>query len=235
MTTGYPRFFVARVVDRLAMLLLEIKRAHQRATPDDDSGVVSLVRRGERLATVLDNIRHGQMCRNTLLKWCAEAEPSFVPNIEVDIVSWDGEITAVLENDIRQITSTPRNIGGEEIVLISYPADLAGKAKAFWQHTGFGISSRRATHWVEDAPFLSPSTQPKQNPVPLDVPKRIEQAKAVLESRIASSQSTTTLPVPPSDVFLFPTGMTALSEVASAILSLRKARPSNPYRVVIFG
>lgn len=43
----------------------------------------------------------------------------------------------------------------DEIYAVVYPQELAVEAKAFWQHTGFGISSRRATYWLENASFLN--------------------------------------------------------------------------------
>ncbi|KAK3902858.1 putative cystathionine gamma-synthase/beta-lyase [Staphylotrichum tortipilum] len=229
MTTGYPRFFVARVVDKLAMMLLEVKQFREGSNVRSTDGT------GARLAMVLDTLRHGQMCRTTLLKWCAAADPSSVPDIEVGIVSWDGKIAHAGRDICSKSALSAGSTGDEDIILVSYPAELASQAKAFWQHTGFGISSRRAIHWIEDAPFLSPSTPPKRNLLPFDVSHRLDEAKATLRSRIAAGQSTPTLPVSPSDVFLFPTGMTALSEVASSILSLRNATHSNPYRAVIFG
>jgi cystathionine gamma-synthase len=41
----------------------------------------------------------------------------------------------------------------DDIIVVSYPDNLCLEAKAFWQHTGFGISSRQATQWAQTGPF----------------------------------------------------------------------------------
>lgn len=229
MKTGYPRFFVSRVVDRLAMRLLEI---YQSCTASSgDNGVSGVEGNGQRLAMLLVSVRHARLCRKAFPEWNL-AQTATSSDIGVYLVTWDGRITPVDESD----EVDPRApVGQEDIVLVSYPAELATEAKAFWQHTGFGISSRRATHWLEHAPFLSAGLKPM--PSPPHMARLVKNAREVLKQRIATGYSapSSNLHVSPSDVFLFSTGMTAINETADAIKSLRPSTPSCPNRVAVFG
>ena len=235
MKTGYPRFFVARVVHRLAMRLLGIRHLREgHPLKSEQSDVETIC--GE-LAMVLDTPRHARMCRSVLTEWRAALNGGTAGvDIGVYTVTWDGNITPVDQENIHDHDEPPRRIDDEDIILVSYPAELALDAKAFWQHTGSGISSRRATHWLENAPFLSSTPPvPKPLPPPAEAVERLEQAKEQLKYRIATGQSSDTLAVSPSDVFLFPTGMSAIAETTAAIKTLRQPTPSSAYRVAVFG
>jgi cystathionine gamma-synthase len=233
MKTGYPRFFVSRVVARLAMRLLTIYQARTalaggNANPEIEDN-------GQRLAMLLDSIRHAQLGRKALSE-LNPAQAETRPRIRVYLVTWGGGMTLVDEDDTPDQDGRPAPVGEEDIVLVSYPEELAAEAKAFWQHTGFGISSRRATHWLEHAPFLNP-TAPSPIPPPVNISLLVKNSRATLKQRIATGYSdpSSNLHVSPSDVFLFPTGMTAITETAEAIKGLRHATPSSPHRVAVFG
>ena len=235
MKTGYPRFFVARVIHRLAMRLLGIRHSRDgHPVNSEQSGGETI---GGELAMVLDTRRHARMCRSILTEWSVVRNGGTPADaIGVYVVTWDGKVTAVDQENIPNQLDPPRRIGDEDIVLVSYPAELALDAKAFWQHTGFGISSRRATHWLESAPFLSSTpSAPRPLPSPAEAAQRVELAKEQLKHRIATGQSSEALAVSPSDVFLFPTGMSAIAETTAAIQTLRQPTPSSPYRVAVFG
>lgn len=233
MTTGYPRFFVARVVHKLAMRLLEIHNAREGTVDGEDAGVGTS---GGRLAMLLDTVRHADMCRRMLEEWClVRTEGERIVDIGVYNVTWDGKITTVGSGEKLTQGGSARKIGDEDIVLLSFPVELALDAKSLWQHTGFGISSRRATHWLDNAPFLSTATPQNSLSPPPDAAQRVGQAKADIKERLATGNSSSTLTVSPSDVFLCPTGMTAIAETADAIKSLRQHTPDSPYRVAVFG
>ncbi|KAL2128940.1 hypothetical protein VTI74DRAFT_8423 [Chaetomium olivicolor] len=234
MKTGYPRFFVPRVVDKLAIQLLEIVQSGNGMKVNDR--LIGLGKTEGKLAMLLDTPRHAQMCRKSLPMWHTTDSTS-PADIEVHIVSWDGTFTTLEEGAPAAELERAETIGEEDVLLISYPAEFALAAKAFWQHTGFGISSRRATHWLEHAPFLATSTIPTPPSTPLEISLKVDQAKAELKSRIAAGLSppSSNIHVSSSDVFLFPTGMTAITETADAIKSLRAPTPSSPYRVAVFG
>jgi cystathionine gamma-synthase len=233
MKAGYPRFFVPRVADQLAMRLLA--RQHAEAANVDGLELNGIGDAEGKLAILLDSVRHAQACRKALPEWNPRQIEGKDSDIGVYIVTWAGEITAVLPKDPIQAEPTG-DIGQEDIILVTYPAELAPEAKSFWQHTGFGISSRRATYWLENAPLLEPAA-PKPLPSPLETSQTVNQARAALKQRIGTGQSSpsTNLQVTPSDVFLFPTGMTAIAETADAIKSLRRVTPDAPYRVAVFG
>nr|ACM42408.1 putative cystathionine gamma-synthase/beta-lyase [Floropilus chiversii] len=234
MKTGYPRFFVPRVVDKLAIQLLEMIQSGNGTKANDR--MTGLETAGGKLATLLDTPRHAQMCRKSLPMWNTKDSTSSV-EIEVHIVSWDGTFTRLEGGVPAAELETAKEIGEEDILLISYPAEFTLEAKAFWQHTGFGISSRRATHWLDHAPFLATSTIPTPPSSPLEISLKVDQAKATLKARIAAGLSppSTNIQVSSSNVFLFPTGMSAITEIADTIKSLREPTPSSPYCVAVFG
>ncbi|KAF4594930.1 Cys/Met metabolism, pyridoxal phosphate-dependent enzyme [Ophiocordyceps camponoti-floridani] len=110
----------------------------------------------------------------------------------------------------------------ENVSMVLHPQTLAAEAKAFWQHTGFGISSRFAAHWLKTAPFLG--GEPERLPL-----KEARDAGLALGSRIAGLYSTG-----PDDVFLYHTGMSAMAHAASAIRRLG-GEVGKGFRVVVFG
>jgi cystathionine gamma-synthase len=234
MKTGYPRFFVPRVVQQLAMHLLA--RQQSDTAFKDDVGIHS--EGEEKLATLLNSARHGRACRKTLPEWSkAKSTGAESPYIGVYTVTWDGKVSPVPEADNPDGAEPTHDTGEEDIILVTYPAELAPEAKSFWQHTGFGISSRRATYWLEHAPFLAGPTSSKPSLSPAERSLRVQQARAALKDRIATGQSSPThnLHVAPSDVFLYSSGMSAIAGLATAIKSLRPPTPGSPYRVAVFG
>lgn len=64
----------------------------------------------------------------------------------VFVVDFDG--------NIRPVKKSENGSDLNEIYVVVYPQQGEKEAKAFWQHTGYGISSRRATYWLENAPFF---------------------------------------------------------------------------------
>ncbi|KAK4118666.1 PLP-dependent transferase [Parathielavia appendiculata] len=231
MKTGYPRFFIHRIVLGLAMRLLERLRSGENAPGSKEPE--------ERLAVILSSIRHGQLCRKALIEWSTQREGHTTcssAGIGIYIVTWEGRISAVEDNEecLNELAQN-RSIGEEDIILVSYPFELAMEAKSFWQHTGFGNSSRRATHWLEHAPFLNPQVPETTLPSPAERRHSVGKARAALKKRIAAGHSSNTFTVSPNNVFLFLTGMTAIVETADAIKTLRSATTDSPYRVAVFG
>jgi cystathionine gamma-synthase len=234
MKTGYPRFFVPRVVQQLATRLLARQRSDTAFA--DDIGIHG--EGEERLVTLLNSARHGQVCRKTLPEWSkAKGTTGESPYIGVYAVTWDGKVSPVPEADNPDGTESVCDTCEEDIILVTYPAELAPEAKSFWQHTGFGISSRRATYWLEHAPFLAGPTPSKLSLSPVERSLSVQHARAALKDRIATGQSSAThnLHVVPSDVFLYSSGMSAIAGLATAIKSLRPPTPGSPYRVAVFG
>ncbi|KAH6614479.1 putative cystathionine gamma-synthase/beta-lyase [Chaetomium sp. MPI-SDFR-AT-0129] len=228
MNTGYPRFFMPRIAHHLAARLLELRREAENR-PDGDT-------EPEKMAMLLDSARHAHMCLDALPKWENIGRELGPGEIEVYVVTWNGQITPLHDQGDHEQREESPVLGKEDILLIAYPQDLAQPAKAFWQHTGFGISSRRATYWLKHAPFLTGKpASPTTNAI--TTAAGVNTARDAIRTRIAEGYSlpSQNLHVSSSDVFLFPTGMTAITETAHALKSLRPADPSKPYHAVVFG
>ncbi|KAM0243803.1 hypothetical protein ACHAPO_000663 [Fusarium lateritium] len=117
----------------------------------------------------------------------------------------------------------------DEIYAVVYPRELAAEAKAFWQHTGFGVSSRRATHWLESAPFLN---RDNESPTCRLQSEEASDAKVRVQKRIARLFSTETNNLDTDDVFLYPSGMSSISHIADTIVHLKTDKKMT---VAIFG
>ncbi|KAK3401415.1 pyridoxal phosphate-dependent transferase [Sordaria brevicollis] len=226
MVTGYPRFFIPRVVERLAERLLE----HFTQTHDHTSNIDLK----DKHALIVSTAHHALMCRQFFrqkVDHTSKQETTF----PILIAHWNGTITFLREHeDLPQVKNETTPLGQEDIFLLPYPVDMFPVAKAFWQHTGFGISSRRATYWMDSAPFLHPSSQA---PPPPFSPSETTTALSAIRTRLANCYSTPSLPVADKDVFLYPTGMSSIAAVSAAVKSLAspqltgKRQPS----VALFG
>ncbi|EGO54834.1 hypothetical protein NEUTE1DRAFT_88452 [Neurospora tetrasperma FGSC 2508] len=216
MKTGYPRFFIPRVIERLADRLLE----H--------------FTRKDKHALIVSTGHHALMCRQFFRQ---KVDPnSSKVTFPILIAHWDGTITPVREHEHLPITIKAQPLpplGQEDIFLVPYPVDMFPSAKSFWQHTGFGISSRRATYWMECAPFFQ-STPPTSSdhlpepPTPITFDETTTTAAlSLLRTHLAKSYSTPFLPVSPSDIFLYPTGMSSIAALSTAIKSLVLSTPSS--------
>lgn len=118
------------------------------------------------------------------------------------------------EGNIRPVEKSENGSDLNEISVVVYPPRGAKEAKEFWQHTGFGISSRRATYWLENAPFLN---QGRELPDAILPVQEAKEAKVAIQQRIADSFSTEDNKLKKSDVLLYPTGMSAISHIHDII------------------
>ncbi|KAK3385262.1 putative cystathionine gamma-synthase/beta-lyase [Podospora didyma] len=119
---------------------------------------------------------------------------------------------------------------GSNLYLVMFPAsclELVAASNSFWQHTGFGISSRRASHWLKFAPFLSPPQ--------LDFHRISEfhefrhwNAKTTIKQRISSALLCENHH---QNIWLFPSGMAAIAEAAAAVQLARRS----PCAIAVFG
>lgn len=89
------------------------------------------------------------------------------------------------------------------VYAVVLPARAAAAAKKFWQHTGDGVSSRRAEAALADADL------PGLDPV-------AAAAKATIRERLAAITGAR-----PEDVFLYPCGMSSIWHVSRALAVLR--------------
>jgi len=86
--------------------------------------------------------------------------------------------------------------------------------------------------WLGNAPFLSGSSDSS-----FDGYKKIDSsnARTKIQARISAGFSSKDLQVNQNDVFLYPSGMTAITEAAVAVRSIRDPRNQSPCAVAVFG
>ncbi|KAE8550204.1 hypothetical protein EYB25_006425 [Talaromyces marneffei] len=205
--TAYPRFFVARVVLELAAKIL--KHAN---LPFSEPQLIILT----------PSYRAAESCRRFFAK-------VGIPNSQIICVQFSGEITVVKEEDVAS-DSTP----DKQLYAVTYPESRASEGKAFWQHTGAGVSVRTTVYWLEHAPFLeNRQIFAEQSPTRLPLEDG-DKAVIMLRERISESVSTSSLLIRVDDVTCYPTGMSAISNTSLAIRSLFD-RQDGIHRVAVFG
>ena len=94
--------------------------------------------------------------------------------------------------------------GAHNVHAVTFPAPYAAEARAWWQHTGDGVSSRLAAACLEERPARDAA-----------------EAKHTLRARVAEAAGVGT-----DDVFLYPCGMSAVYAVHRALLALFPGRKS---------
>ncbi len=102
--------------------------------------------------------------------------------------------------------------------VLLYPADSLGVVKKFWQHTGSIISSR----WAASALNSTTASRDSEDSLSLSNSKPLQQ----IRERLAGVYE-----VDPDYVWVFPTGMAAIYEVA---LALQRLYPGRPFAQVGF-
>ncbi|KAL6410529.1 hypothetical protein AUP68_06955 [Ilyonectria robusta] len=221
MKTGYPRFFVPLIVRELAERLVQWA-ASKTASEAPDKESTKLLSTPGQLALLTAGKGHAESCRRYL-----EAQRKGA--ITVLHVRFSGALE-ILDN--KQSTSSPRL--HEDIYAVVYAGELAVEAKAFWQHTGFGISSRCAEFWLGNAPFLHASTANSNGLTPKLPLREAEDASDVLRKRIGGLISTEVNKVGADAVYLYPSGMSSISHSATALSKMRGGE-AKACRVAIFG
>ena len=202
--SGYPRFFIPHVVRELASRVLDRAKPLFSAAQFDQSGLAALA---------IASYQSAQECQSYLQR-CGSTQSVVLH------ATLSGSLQPVPQS---QMTTADSMANYNELYLVTHPEELAQEAKAFWQHTGSGISSRCAVYWLE----YDANAPSKLLPV-----KETEAATATLHKRIASSFITDSVVVAPEDVILYPTGMSAISQSTKAI---RSWRGRDNIRVAVFG
>lgn len=120
----------------------------------------------------------------------------------------------------------------QTIYMVTFPEDFMPKAKSFWQHSGLGISTRFATFWLDNAPFLN--DQKELSVTGRLPPEDADKAHYILRERISDLLSTKDSQVGAEDVYLYPTGMSAIYHTAAAINHI-SGKPAQDIRAAVFG
>ncbi|KAL0959680.1 hypothetical protein HGRIS_011378 [Hohenbuehelia grisea] len=144
MDTGYPRFFIHRSIRKLADVCLA------RFGRDDS----------EEACMLFPSSR------------CADACQRFIGTRSQQEGAPVSARVAVLPIVDGACTDVSRMLGDLQVFAVLYPASAAKVAKQFWQHTGLGISSRRAEYYLSILSGNAPQDIPREGAgtlVPWDV------------------------------------------------------------------
>lgn len=138
--------------------------------------------------------------------------------------------------------ATPKsadNSGGQaHIGVVFFPKELFSVAKQYWQHTGEGASSRLAEYFL-DRYTASGDAKDQTNYVEerfgrnLDV-SRSEEAKGALRTRIATHLCQHVDNITAEQIYLYPTGMTAINAAHRVSMAFNKSE-ENGLKSVCFG
>jgi cystathionine gamma-synthase len=201
--TGYPRFFIPRAVLELS------RRVLKKATPGP--GLFALL---------LSSYEAAEACHAYLQKF-----GNF--NGKVLHVKYSSDI------EIAHQRHSKCHDHSADIYAVTYTEHVAGEAKAFWQHTGSGISGRCAVYWLEHGPLQRGLTSSSITPPVLPF-EDADRAVQILRKRIARDLSTSSIDIQTGDVFLYPTGMSAIKNTVLGIQKLSD-HEQKPNRVAVFG
>jgi cystathionine gamma-synthase len=231
--TGYPRFSVPPQVRHLEAATLHWIRTRPRAAIGDAlfNDVKSA---GERCRIKLfPNQSMGNACRVYLLKRASDDEEANL--LKLVGVTPAGQV-GMLMGDVGELSE--RTKVGDVVWGVIYLEVLEGEAKAFWQHTGYGVSSRFAQTWLDGAPFITSSSTDGSGEVGRSFELWGEDADAAalsIKSRIAASYGSGENIVKPDDVFLFQSGMTAITQTALTIQKCMRPGMGGKLKVAVFG
>jgi cystathionine gamma-synthase len=199
MDTGYPRFFVPRIVRELASRIVHntLSGLHEELdipfSLDDEKELDALLVPARAMSVQ-----------------CKEYLQSHAPNDKFLVVAFTMEGVHSVDH-FHEVT---RN-GTAQIYAVMFKGSTSeGEPKAFWQHTGFGISSRCASYWLSNASCLRDDHR-----IPDELPQIFlwRNAQCKIRQRIAHLLSSPSISVPERDVWLFHTGMSAITHSAQLL------------------
>jgi cystathionine gamma-synthase len=205
MTTGYPRFFVPLIVQELASKIINITLSGSHEILDiafshDDADELDALLVPTRFMSI----------------GCQKYLQSHAPDDDFLAVAFTMEGVCSAEHYHETLGNGTAKVYG----IIFRGSTSEGEAKAFWQHTGFGISSRCASYWLSNAPCLKDSSR-----VPNELPQQHapSEAQSGIRERIADLLSSPAISVTERYVCLFHTGMSAIVHSAYALSSPPKS------------
>jgi len=131
MRTGYPRFFIHRLIDELSQkIVTTYQRDH---VPFDSSNAPTL------FGMIFPSAQYASYCEN-YLKGCGKTQDSHIKTVIV------GSPSLHMSTCLFKKQTDWAKL---ELYVVLYPSQIFPLAKSFWQHTGFGISSRYAEHCLK--------------------------------------------------------------------------------------
>jgi len=196
MTTGYPRFFVPLIVRELASKIVHLTLSSSREELD----IPFLQEDAEKLDALLVPTRFMSMeCQKYLQSHAPDDDFHTV------VLTIQGICSA---EDYHEVSGN----GTAQIYAVIFKGSTSeGEAKAFWQHTGFGISSRCASYWLTNASCFKDASK---TPDTLPQEDALCEAQRDIRKRIADLLTSPAVHVTERDVWLFHTGMSAITNSA---------------------
>ncbi|KAG6276720.1 hypothetical protein E4U47_007990 [Claviceps purpurea] len=233
--TGYPRFFIHGLVDKLAAHLLQwaMRTSTQWDTRPSEMSRDKNGVRSRLLAMAFPHAQTACLCVEYLssLGGVDKEDRSSAPAVTL---AFQVNLTGKIERISFRHNSSMHD-PFKSLCVVVYPEELLKEAKAFWQHTGFGLSSRHAEYWRANASFLRQETGSEdEKPIMLPSVSDSQDAADTIRQRIADLYTSPWRLVQINDVLLYPSGMSAIASSASAICNLQPDS-SERFRVAVFG
>jgi len=236
MRTGYPRFYIHRAIDALAGRI--IKQFGSYGLSERPIDEVATNQKSQRKAMLFPYQTAAFRCTEFIARM---SQNSFT-NLTVLKLSFASKAPT----KTKQSQSGIIDWGSGELYAVLYPTELFAYAKAFWQHTGFGIASRYATFYhdsLEEIQCISSfneeeivsqirvlPTPIKQDVETLDLVEynggRVYKDK--LRRHIANLISTDATSVNHNNVLLYCSGMSMLTNVIDAIYDMEGDQVHGP-------
>ncbi|KAJ5763919.1 cystathionine beta-lyase [Penicillium manginii] len=167
-----------------------------------------------------------------------------------DVVQWAGRTPAIVNKltggypRLPRCSSnelTPEELRWASFEAVIYPPDIHSEFLAFWRESGEGISSRHAEYVLSLLEQMTYREKGKDSPSPASVSflpgaaklECGEEAKRHIRSFIAELMTNEKSPnVMSHDVFLFPSGISAIYAVSRALKTTNLNRSQS---VVVYG
>lgn len=221
--TGYPRFFVHLLVRRLEDSIKQWISSRPRTILGSR---LTEIKSTSYSVKLFPNQAMASACRNFLLKECDKDDDA--ERVQLVAIVGCGDLT-IMHGDYSGRSASPGNV----VYVVMYPDALEPGAKAFWQHTGYGISSRFARTWLDVATFVGDNGRMENDyRVPIE---EATKASLAIRTRIAASYTSIKNPVCAQDVFLHQSGMTAITQTALMIKNSLQSEKKWQLRVAVFG
>jgi len=213
MTTGYPRFFVPLIVRELASKIVHLALSGSK----EDLDIPFSPEDADKLDALLVPTQFMSIECQRYLQSHAPDDDFLTVVLTMQGVSAAEQYNEVSGNGTAQIYA-----------VIFKGSTSEGEAKAFWQHTGFGISSRCASYWLTNVSCFKDSSR---NPDELPEEHALCEAKTDIRKRIADLLTSPAVETTERDVWLFHTGMSAITNSAY----LLSTPPESNAGVAFFG
>lgn len=236
MRTGYPRFYIHRTIDALAERIIKQFRSYGRN--DQSLSAITSSQGLQRKAMLFPY--------QTAAFRCVEFIARMSKNSCMDFTVLKLNFASKIPTKTNQSHDGRIDWNSGELYAVLYPIELFIYAKAFWQHTGFGIASRYATFYNDSLEEIqcvasfnadeillqtnSSSVSHKHGAETLSIVRYNggEVHKDKMRHHIANLISTDTWPVKADDVLLYCSGMSALTNVIDAVYDMEGEQIRGP-------